>query len=149
MEVFRIPHFDLDVYYLIRWRIIQTPWFAIYLHKINTPDSRPTLHDHPWSFIAFVLKGGGYWEKRLDKSTLEVVDRRVRRINIMRREDYHYIKSIPSGKSVWTLLLVGARRQTWGYLRPTVTTGWIWTPFDKDVHSLSYDKAAERMDRHG
>lgn len=55
---FIIPHYDEDDVYLTRHKLLVTPWFAVYLHKIGTPDMRPTLHDHPWPFVAFVLRGG-------------------------------------------------------------------------------------------
>ena len=34
--------------------------FNITLHKVLVSDE-PTLHDHPWNWGAFILKGG-YWE---------------------------------------------------------------------------------------
>jgi hypothetical protein len=34
--------------------------FNITLHKVLVSDE-PTLHDHPWSWGAFIIKGG-YWE---------------------------------------------------------------------------------------
>lgn len=70
--------------YLRRWRLIQTPYAAIYLHKIVRPDSDPFVHDHPWSFISFVLKGA-YAEMRRDNFTHRIKWRTVKRVNIMRR----------------------------------------------------------------
>ena len=43
--------------YLDRLRIIQTPWFGVYLHHIHRPDSDPDPHDHPWAFASLVLTG--------------------------------------------------------------------------------------------
>lgn len=43
--------------YLIRYNILSTPWFGIKIHKILLSDS-DCLHDHPWTFISFILKGG-------------------------------------------------------------------------------------------
>jgi hypothetical protein len=85
---FEIPNFDTEGNYLTRWRIIETPWASLYLHRITTPDSRPTLHDHPWNFTALVLRGG-YVERRLNPRTLDVDEgRRVRRVNHMRTHAY-------------------------------------------------------------
>ncbi len=113
--------------YLRRWRIIQTPLFAIYLHKIMRPDWRPLLHDHPWSFIAIVLRGG-YTEKRLDLHTRTTYRHRVKRLNVVRRDDAHYIESLGRNPT-WTLCLVGARRRDWGYVIPpmqgSVEWGWM------------------------
>lgn len=49
-----------------RFSILCTPWFRIYLHKLDAPNPHPQCHDHPWNFIAFILKGG-YWEFTGDK----------------------------------------------------------------------------------
>ncbi len=40
-----------------RFRIIETPWFNLYLHKIYESDNEKHLHDHPFSFTSLVLKG--------------------------------------------------------------------------------------------
>lgn len=77
MSRFDVANFDTDdETYLVRWRIIQTPWFGIFLHRMGTPDSRPTLHDHPWGFLSLVLRGG-YVERRLDPMTREVHESHV------------------------------------------------------------------------
>lgn len=44
--------------YLRRLRVISTPWFAVYLHKINEADAGLYPHDHPWNFCSLVLRGG-------------------------------------------------------------------------------------------
>lgn len=153
VERFEVPHFDRDdEMYLTRWRIIATPFGSLYLHRIGTPDSRPTLHDHPWSFTSIVLRGG-YTEVRLDKHTMQVRLRVLgglrRRVNVMRRDDAHFILSLRDDRPCWTLLLVGARRRTWGYLRKSHggragLRSWIWTPFDVDVHADEFDEAMRR-----
>lgn len=43
--------------YLIRWTLISTPWFRIFLHKILRSDDDRDLHDHPWPFWTFILWG--------------------------------------------------------------------------------------------
>lgn len=45
----------------IRWTLLRTPWFQIYLHKLIAPQWHPQCHDHPWAFVTFIL-AGGYWE---------------------------------------------------------------------------------------
>lgn len=147
LERFEVPHFDRDdEMYLTRWRILSTPLFSVFLHRIGTPDSRPTLHDHPWSFVALVLRGG-YDEARLNKHTMNVKPRRVRRLNVMRRDDAHYITRLHGDRPCWTLLFVGARRRNWGYWRPVNGTSrgaWYWTPFDRDIHASEFDAAMYR-----
>jgi hypothetical protein len=143
MERFEVPDLDHpERTYLSRLRIIQTPWCALYLHRLDTPDSRPTLHDHPWSFVSLILRGG-YDEQRLDLHTHQLARKRRRWVNVMRRDDAHYIERL-FRVPTWTLLFVGARRRTWGYWRPVGNSGrgaWYWTPFDRDVHAEEFDAA--------
>src|SRR3954449_5709224 len=86
MERFEVPDYDGDGNYLTRLRIVQTPWFGVYLHRFDGPDPRPTLHDHPWPFLSFVLRGG-YTERRLNPATMTVNEKhRVPFVNVMRTQ---------------------------------------------------------------
>jgi hypothetical protein len=51
---------DDGVPYMIR-RAINTRFGGVKLHHILRSDDDRDLHDHPWSFLSIVLKGG-YWE---------------------------------------------------------------------------------------
>lgn len=42
---------------LVRWRLLQTPWFGVYLHLIHREDLDRLPHDHPWVFWSWVLRG--------------------------------------------------------------------------------------------
>lgn len=148
LERFEVPNFDdPTTNYLERLRIVSTPWASLYLHRLGTPDSRPTLHDHPWSFLSIVLRGG-YIEQRLNLHDRSLRTRHIRFVNVMRRDDAHYIKSLDRTPT-WTLLLVGKRRRTWGYWRPdgqrTTWASWYWTPFDTDPHAAEFDEAKRRV----
>ena len=144
MERFEIPSFDDDGLYLTRWRIVQTPWCALYLHRLTAPDSRPTLHDHPWNFLAVVLRGG-YTERRLNPHTMTVDEcHHVRRLNAIRASDFHAIVELDR-RPTWTLCFVGPRVRTWGYLEPPVSGDiWHWTEFDKHPHAREFDAAMAR-----
>ena len=146
MERFEVPNLDNpEQTYLSRLRIIQTPWFALYLHRMDGPDSRPTLHDHPWNFLSVVLRGG-YIERRLDPTTMEVDEaHRVRWVNRMRTHDAHAIVRLLRVPT-WTLLFVGARRRTWGYFEGPLSDDrrWRWTEFDKHRHAREFDAAMAR-----
>lgn len=144
MSRFIIPNLDDPTEtYLTRWRIVQTPWFSLFLHRMDGPDSRPTLHDHPWSFLSIVLRGG-YIERRLDPLTRQVDEHRtVRRVNLMRTHDAHAIRSLLRVPT-WTLLLVGARRRTWGYIErsdPRDSTVVRWTEFSQHRYDAEFKAA--------
>lgn len=144
MDRFEVPDYDGDGNYLTRWRLIQTPWFGVFLHRFDGPDPRPTLHDHPWNFVSLVLRGG-YIERRLDAMTMEVdEDHRVRFVNRLRIGEAHAIMRLLRVPT-WTLMLVGVRRRTWGYLEPTDGDyTWTWTEFNLHYHAVEFDRALER-----
>jgi hypothetical protein len=87
MKKYEIPDVEHpEKTYLRRWRIIQTPLFALYLHHILMPDGDRDLHDHPYPFASLIL-AGGYTEERVQLvnrgvmwGTMpgEVTERRVR-----------------------------------------------------------------------
>jgi hypothetical protein len=135
MERFEVPDYDdPERNYLTRWRVIQTPWFGIYVHRMDGPDSRATLHDHPWPFVSFVLRGG-YWEHTNYEGDASGW-RYVGRVNIKRATDLHYIDEL-ARTPTWTLMLVGRRRRTWGY----VDRDGGWTAFNYHPHAEEFDLA--------
>lgn len=124
--------FNPEDIYLTRWRIIQTPWGGIFLHAIRRPDGDRALHDHPWSFISLVLKGG-YVEILPDR----VVSRLQGSITRRRAEDQHRI-SILREHPTWTLLLVGPRRRDWGFY---VDGGWVrWEQYIANVTNNNQER---------
>lgn len=143
LDRFVIPNLDHpDETYLTRWRIVETPWASLFLHRFDGPDSRPVLHDHPWSFVSIILRGG-YQEERRDERDRTVRTRQIRFVNVMRRDDAHFISHL-NRLPTWSLLLVGKRRRTWGYWRPVGNSGRgaeYWTPFDRDVNGELFDEA--------
>jgi hypothetical protein len=44
-----------------RFTLLKTPFFTVYLHKLDAPELHPECHDHPWHFWTCIL-AGGYWE---------------------------------------------------------------------------------------
>lgn len=105
-----------DELYLRRWRIIETPWFGIYLHHILLPDSDRAFHDHPYNFVALVL-AGGYIEHSRTVNSGVVHQRKYRRfsLNVKRAEMQHRIHGLLNPSGTWTLLVHGRRRRLWGF----------------------------------
>lgn len=160
MERFVVPdysHPETDDDYLTRVRIVQTPLFGIYLHKLETPDPRPTLHDHPWPFLAIVLRGG-YDEQRRDSHDVSPKGRdkagimhpliyshhhRVRWLNVMPYDAMHWISRLHRTPT-WTLVFVGRRTRVWQYLDRDGT----FTPFDQHPFNEQFlDALAQREQR--
>lgn len=73
------------------------------------PDDGQELHDHPRSFVSFVLRG----EYREQVARFSY--RRVRWLNVKRRGEYHRINDLAPGGAL-TLVFFGPERGSWGFL---------------------------------
>lgn len=107
--------------YLVRWRIVQTPLFAIYLHDLLEPDTDRDPHDHPFDFISIILRGG-YTERVWPEIREAVIGLHeliyVRRwlpgsVHKMTMEKAHMITRVRPGTK--SLILCGPRRRNWGF----------------------------------
>lgn len=124
MEYNDIPSsVDPSNVYLRRLRIIQTPWFGLYLHWINEPDSARHVHDHPWNFWSLVLRGGyseQVHERFGDRGRIAV--RHHWSIHRMRTSQAHRIMNVLP--STLTLVLTGRRTRTWCFWTETGKVPW-------------------------
>lgn len=114
--------------YLVRYSLVGTPWASVMVHHILRPDAARDRHDHPWSFVSAMLRGG-YWEELppapdypgLPPSqwpTRKLVRRPRGSVRYRRAEALHRIDQLLG--DTWTLVLTGRRRRTWGF---SVTDG--------------------------
>lgn len=99
--------------YLSRLHIVQTPFGAIMLHWINSPDPQSDEHDHPVTFISLLLRGS-YDELRNGRR------RTVRWLNFIRASDQHRITATHG--RVLTLALASRNLRPWGF---HTTNGWV------------------------
>lgn len=154
MEGFHVPDIDNpSKTYLWRLRIVGTPWFSIFVHKIMLPDNRPVLHDHPWNFFSVVIKGG-YMEfvpgpfyatskvvKRFNKKTVKQATHSSRYVDDAGwdvEKSLHWI-AVLDRVPTWTLVFAGRRKRTWGYYDQEN----IWTPFNKHEFNDKFQAALE------
>lgn len=104
---------------LTRYYLVQTALFSIYLHHLHTSDEDRALHDHPWSFVTFLLSGG-YFEHVPSEQVMG--SKRVwrRRFSVLYRpaEWRHRLELV---KPTWTLVLHWRRRRKWGFI---TMNGW-------------------------
>lgn len=122
--------------YLHRLRIVQTPWFAVYLHDLNLPDSDRDPHDHPWTFWSIVLRGG--YTERLFPYPHVLGTAAARKqtwgrwsLHRMPTDQAHMIdRVLPRTK---TLVITGRRRRSWGFW---TDDGWI--PWQEYVEPGDY-----------
>ncbi len=111
--------------FLDRLRLVQTPWFGIYLHHIHRPDADPYPHDHPWWFASLVLTGGYLEEVWPAARRRQVHGPRQRgrwSLRSLDRAAAHMICHIDG--PLWTLVVTGPKRGDWGFWTPHGFTSW-------------------------
>jgi hypothetical protein len=105
-----------------RFRLLQTPWFAIYIHQILRSDEDLDPHDHPWNFTSVILEGA--YEEQLwvapNFGHMTIKTHYSGDVLERKAEDAHRIRLI--SKEVWTLVFVSGRSRYWGYQTPI---GWV------------------------
>ncbi len=108
-----------DVPYLIRYYLFlkdrkRFP-FNITLHKVLVSDE-PTLHDHPWSYATFILKGG-YWENTPEGRYW----RGFGHFRYRKASDLHFLelKKDADGNEIpcWSLFFMGQKAGSWGFIK--------------------------------
>lgn len=105
-----------------RYRLLQTPWLAIYVHQICKSDEDRDPHDHPWSFASCILEGAyqedSWYPPNFDKRNSntyysgDVIEHEA--------EDAHKLTLI--SKEVWTLVFTSGRERLFGY---QTKDGWV------------------------
>ncbi len=96
--------------YMIRWHLLKTRIFSIYVHKILTPDYDQLLHTHPWL---------ASWSLRLSRRPYrEQLPGGVFRFppRFHRIPFEHRITDLPEDKPVWTLFIGWKSSKNWGFV---------------------------------
>ncbi len=107
--------------YLIRWRLIETPWFGVFLHHILRSDRDRATHDHPWGFVSVILSGGYTEHSQVRRPHGATFTKHYRAGSIVRHKatDLHRLEL---DRPAWTLVFIGARCREWGFMTPR---GWV------------------------
>jgi hypothetical protein len=95
------------------WLVKEHSWlpFSIRIHHIVRPDRERDLHDHPWNFRTIVLQG--YYTEQLSRGWICWLF--AGHTSGKAASAFHTISSVGS-RGVWTLFIMGRRKQTWGFL---------------------------------
>ena len=105
--------------YLIRYTLFTCPWFSIKVHKILLSDPS-CMHDHPWAFLTFLLKGG--YVERTPKGS------KVYSRGSLLYRPASYIHKLEIHQPVWTFVITFRKIKRWGFLTPL---GWVeWYKYD-------------------
>lgn len=107
----------------IAW-VLQRLGIAVRVHEILRSDRGRWPHNHPWSFVAVILKGG-YREHRFDSNGEWISSRWYRPGSILYRPagSWHLLE-VPPGKTATTLFITGPKRQSWGFHVAGRFVGW-------------------------
>lgn len=137
--------------YLLRWYILPRNRFLnVYLHKFLRSDDDRAMHDHPWWFMSYIVKGS-YWEHRKDRPLTARSYRSAGTFAFRKAEDAHRVEleseTLTLGpptrdgivthyhtqeveRPVWTVIVTGPRIRRWGFHCPE---GWkFWEDFVHD-----------------
>lgn len=91
-----------------RYQLLKTPWFNIYLHQLYAPNWHPECHDHPWGFIAILLKSG--YLERVGSTDYR---RRVGSV-LFRPATFTHNVTTPYGTS-WSIIFTTRKSREWGF----------------------------------
>jgi len=92
-----------------RYRLLVTPWFRVFVHRLWCPVWHPQGHDHPWSFVAIVL-WGGYLERTQ-------AERKWRGPGSVLFRPAEFVHNVITGQKVnWSIVITGPKRRQWGFV---------------------------------
>ena len=132
---------------LIRWILFRIPSFGIFIHKFCRSDYDRALHDHPWTFISLILKGG-YYEVTEEIvpgviSKQFVFNWRAPGSLLYRPAEFKHrvvLQQLNNGlkrwlEPSWSLILVFRRRRKWGFWLKDKWCWWRQYDYDKAICS--------------
>ena len=131
--------------------------FNLTLHKIVKSDD-PIYHDHPWSYLTIILKGG-YWEHTpvFDSEGKIITDiqhwRGPGSIIIRKAGSYHWLEMDPEVGSSTTLFFMGPQQREWGFLINKTKTKHQWIQWEnyltnyKEYHKRFIEPKIQAMSK--
>jgi len=91
-----------------RYQLLKTRWLNVYLHQLYAPNWHPECHDHPWGFLAILLRRG-YTER------IGTKDYRRRPGSLLwRPATFAHNVITPYGTS-WSIIFAGPKSREWGF----------------------------------
>lgn len=93
----------------VRYTILKTRFFRIFVHFLIAEKAHEKCHNHPWSFAAFILKGG------YNEYTPETgwVWRKKRSLLLRPARWTHNVTTKSEG--MWSLVVTGPKSHPWGF----------------------------------
>jgi hypothetical protein len=100
---------------MLRYFLIRSPWFAVYLHRFLRSDNDRHVHDHPWSFWTLILTRG-YFEHLPDRSRHWRPPGSI----LFRPAEWQHWVEVP--RPCWTFVVRFRKRRDWGFI---TSAGWV------------------------
>lgn len=100
---------------------------GVFLHYFHRGDNDRELHNHPWEWgFSFILTGG-YHEDRLDRTTTEVVRKKVLPGDINRIDHFtfHRVDMLHPERGCWTIFVTGPGLKIWRGIRKVAFWGFL------------------------
>lgn len=107
---------------LVRYFVFQSERLAVYVHHLMTSDEDRALHDHPWSFVTFLMSSGYYEHTPTGRHWR-------RRFSVLYRPAtwQHRLELV---KPTWTLVFRFRRVRVWGFI---TKGGWMdWRTYGRE-----------------
>jgi hypothetical protein len=133
MRIFplRIIKRDDGAHYLKRWTILNLYFIKFRVHHILLSDY-DCVHDHPWWFITWIIKGG-YFEKQpisqiKDMHKYGAFWHKTGFITswhpsgsvLFRDAKFQHSIELYHGKTAWTFVIMGRTKRLWGFWHKTL-----------------------------
>lgn len=113
---------------MARYILFRFDSWGIFVHHFLRSDHDRALHDHPWPFIAIILKGGYYELHNQTIDLSETTEKRHPGNVLLRPAEWRHRVILPEGRTSWSLMIVGRRVRWWGFFAPT---GWChWRKYN-------------------
>jgi hypothetical protein len=94
---------------MFRYIIFRTKWIGFFVHKFLRDDHDRALHDHPWSFISIILKGGYY------EVTEEKISWKGPGSILYRPAAWRHRVVLLDGIPSWSFIIRLKRTRDWGF----------------------------------
>jgi hypothetical protein len=127
----RVIRDDCGNPYLVRLSLFELFGFALKLHVILRSDRDRELHDHPWTFVTWMICGG-YWEYTPTNPQWPALAQqrswvKPGALRVCRAPYPHRLELI---NPAVTLVLMFPKFREWGFYK---STGWVpWTAYQSD-----------------
>lgn len=113
--------------FLVRTIICRNRFFNIFIHRFLKSDPE-TLHDHPWNFLSFIIRGSYIEEIESNGNRVYLIrSASNRRLAFRKATMFHRIKLFKQysyRNAPITLCVTFNRQKSWNYLTETGPVKW-------------------------